>query len=115
MSKVVNENSTAMCAACDTDLSTCDTIWAAHGILYCSKECGMHDLKHDNLSFEDAAEEIGTLDIGIQHLTNPTATRALHAYCVVFVVGAGLTKPCKAFESYGDMVACLGFDPVEGE
>lgn len=78
MSKVVNENSTAMCAACDTDLSTCDTIWAAHGILYCSKECGMHDLKHDNLSFEDAAEEINPRDIGIQHLTNPT-------YCVVLL------------------------------
>ena len=46
MSRPVNENSTDMCAACDTDLATCETIWAAEGILYCSRECGIHDFKY---------------------------------------------------------------------
>jgi hypothetical protein len=73
MSKVVNEHSTDMCAACDIDLGTCDTIWAAGGALYCSRECGEHDYSMiSNISAEDAkqlfdeeAEEINPVDIGI--------------------------------------------------
>ena len=70
MSRLVNENSTDMCAACDTDLATCDTIWAAEGILYCSRECGIHDFKVQygddaEKHFDEVAEEINPRDIGI--------------------------------------------------
>ena len=66
----VNEHSTDMCAACDTDLATCDTIWAAVGILYCSRECGIHDFKAQygadaEKHFDEVAEEINPRDIGI--------------------------------------------------
>ena len=70
MSRPVNENSTNVCAACDTDLATCETIWAAEGILYCSRECGIHDFKYaygDDAEkhFDEVAEEINPRDIGI--------------------------------------------------
>ena len=70
MSRPVNENSLDMCAACDTDLATCETIWAAEGILYCSRECGIHDFKvaygdKAEEHFDEVAEEINPRDIGI--------------------------------------------------
>lgn len=61
----VNENSTTMCASCDIDLATCDTIWAAKGILYCSHACGVHDYHDAELDFDDVAEEIKPTDIGL--------------------------------------------------
>lgn len=61
----VNENSITMCASCDIDLATCDTIWAAKGILYCSQECGVHDYHDAELDFDDVAEEIKPTDIGL--------------------------------------------------
>lgn len=71
--RVVDEHSTDMCAACDIDLGTCDTLWAAGGALYCSRECGIHDYSMmSNISAKDAeqlfdeeAEEINPTDIGI--------------------------------------------------
>lgn len=71
MSRPVNEKSTTMCAACDIDLGTCKTIWAAEGALYCSRDCGIHDFKvtyGDNAEqhFDDVAEEINPQDIGIE-------------------------------------------------
>ena len=72
--RVVDEHSTDMCAACDIDLGTCDTIWAAGDGLYCSRECGIHDYSMMiNSSKEDAAEqlfnyeaeEINPTDVGI--------------------------------------------------
>ena len=71
--RVVDEHSTDTCAACDIDLGTCDTIWAAGGALYCSRECGIHDYSMmSNTSkedaeqlFNDAAEEINPTDIGL--------------------------------------------------
>lgn len=66
--KPVNEHSEAMCAACDTDLATCSTIYAAEGILYCSKECGREDWQHakSELNFDDIVEEVQPQDIGIE-------------------------------------------------
>lgn len=65
----VDEHSTDMCAACDTDLATCETIWAAEGILYCSRECGIHDFSVDYTDaeghFDAVAEEINPTDVGI--------------------------------------------------
>jgi len=68
--QVVNENSTDMCAACHIDLATCETIWAAEGALYCSRECGVHDFKvaygdGAEKHFDEVAEEINPRDIGI--------------------------------------------------
>ena len=68
-----DKHSTDMCDACDIDLGTCDTIWAAGGALYCSRECGIHDYSMmSNISAKDAeqlfneeAEEINPQDIGI--------------------------------------------------
>lgn len=53
------------CASCDTDLATCDTIWAAKGILYCSHECGVRSYHDTELDFDDVAEEIKPTDIGL--------------------------------------------------
>lgn len=69
--RVVDEHSTDMCAACGTDLATCETIWAAEGILYCSRECGIHDFKvhygdDAERHFDEVAEEINPRDIGIK-------------------------------------------------
>ncbi len=67
--RVVDEHSTDMCAACDIDLDTCDTIWAAGGALYCSRECGVYDYSVDNKSarvFDEEAEEINPTDAGIK-------------------------------------------------
>lgn len=68
--KLVDEISDDMCAACDVDLATCDTIWAAEGILYCSRECVIHDFEVEYGSnaekqFDLVSEEIKPLDIGI--------------------------------------------------
>lgn len=62
----VNENITTMCASCDIDLATCDTIWAAKGILYCSRDCGIQDYKNTELSFDELAEELNPRDIGLE-------------------------------------------------
>lgn len=72
--RVVDEQSTDICAACgDIDLGTCDTIWAAEGRLYCSKDCGILDYtfsenrtyKSAKQLFSEVAEEINPQDIGI--------------------------------------------------
>lgn len=63
--RVVDEQSTDMCAACDTDLGTCDTIWAAGGALYCSRKCGIADYEVKCRHFDTEAEEINPQDIGI--------------------------------------------------
>jgi len=71
MRRVVDEHSTDMCAACDIDLGTCDTIWAAGGILYCSRECGEYDYsmisneEDAKQLFDEEAEEINPVDIGL--------------------------------------------------
>ena len=60
----------AMCGACDKDLAKCETIWAAEGTLYCSRECGIHDYKvaHKNAEeyFDSVAEEITPNEIGLE-------------------------------------------------
>lgn len=67
--RVVDEHSTDMCATCDIDLGTCDTIWAAEGALYCSVECGINDYETTHVDAEKRfyayAEEINPQDIGI--------------------------------------------------
>jgi transcription elongation factor Elf1 len=67
--RVVDEQSIDTCAACGTDLGTCDTIWAAEGALYCSAECGIHDYEVTHVDAEKRfyayAEEINPQDIGI--------------------------------------------------
>ena len=67
--RVVDEHSTDMCAACDIDLGTCNTIWAAEGALYCSAECGIHDYETTHVDAEKRfyayAEEVNPTDIGI--------------------------------------------------
>lgn len=84
--KRVDEYSTDMCAACDIDLATCDTIWAAEGTLYCSRECGIHDYRvvyGDNAEqhFDEVAEEIVPSQIGICRVEGGTKTEC--AYCGV--------------------------------
>lgn len=64
--RVVEEQSSDICATCDIILGTCDTIWAAEGSLYCSAECGVHDAVK---RFYAYAEEINPQDIGLE----PTA------------------------------------------
>jgi hypothetical protein len=69
-SRVVDEHSTDMCAACDVDLATCDTIFVADSRMYCSRDCGIHDFKvtygdKAEQCFDDVAEEINPKDIGI--------------------------------------------------
>ena len=59
-----------MCAVCEANLGTQETIWVAEGVLYCSRECGIHDFEHaygDNATeyFDAVAEEVNPHDIGI--------------------------------------------------
>lgn len=61
------------CEVCGKDLSTCKTIWAAEGMLYCSRKCGIHNYTlSDNDSeyaaeiFGLVAEEINPKDIGLE-------------------------------------------------
>lgn len=70
MSEIADDMNITMCAACDTDLATCKTIWAAEGILYCSRECGILDFSNEykedaEKHFDEVAEEINPHDIGI--------------------------------------------------
>lgn len=62
----------AMCGACDKDLAKCDVIYAAHGHLYCSRECGIHDFSNVESDpelceklFDDCVEEITPAEIGL--------------------------------------------------
>ena len=73
--KTVTSDNTTMCAACDIDLASCDTVWAAEGTLYCSRECGIHDFKvaYDKDAerhFDEVAEEVSTIDIGLKEATD---------------------------------------------
>lgn len=68
----------AVCKTCGKDLSECESIWAAEGNLYCSRECGIQDYIVDtgvadntvgreyatNL-FDNASEELNPKDIGL--------------------------------------------------
>ena len=79
--KVAGDNTVDMCTACDIDLATCDTIWAAEGTLYCCRECGIEDFKHKygddaERCFNDVAEEVTPEDIGM------TVTEVFGAYNV---------------------------------
>lgn len=63
------------CGVCRADLSACDTIFAAEGSLYCSRDCGIHDFENKYGSaaerhFDDVSEEIQPMDAGIQHYMN---------------------------------------------
>lgn len=73
----------AMCGACDKDLAKCDTIWAAEGRLYCSRECGIHDynVTHENAEeyFDSVAEEISPSDIGLEPWQTMTRTEIFQA------------------------------------
>lgn len=68
--RTTNKTTTDICTICDIDLATCNTIWAAEGNLYCSRECGIHDFmsvygEDAEEYFDQVAEEISPEDIGI--------------------------------------------------
>lgn len=59
-----------VCPICDKPLSECETIWAAAGTLYCSKDCGVYDFRviHGMSAeemFDMFAEELNPNNIGI--------------------------------------------------
>lgn len=122
----VDEHSTAMCASCTTDLATCDTIWAAEGLLYCSKECCLYDFefgdkygKTADEYFDAVAEEINPHDIGLHRLTNPNQCSACSLdkqTCELCTTTDPITdvslKPCEGYKTYNSMVNSMGFDPM---
>lgn len=58
------------CKACGKELRTCGTIYAAEGILYCSRECGRRDFETEQpYCFDDIAEEINPRDMGLPYMT----------------------------------------------
>lgn len=71
--RVCDKHSTDMCDACDIDLGTCDTIWAAGDGIYCSRKCGEREylkmcngeVKTATQLFDAEAEEVNPQDIGI--------------------------------------------------
>lgn len=126
MSRPVDESSTIMCAACDMDLATCETIWAAEGILYCSRECGIHDFKAAYFEdaekhFDEVAEEINPQDIGLcrladsEHCSSCSLDECTCELCTTTDITTGKeVKPCQGYETYNDMVSSMGFDPMKG-
>lgn len=69
---------TAECAVCKQDLARCNSLWAAEGKLYCSRECGIRDYSlttDDDLGyaeeiFDGVAEELMPEDIGLTRYLN---------------------------------------------
>lgn len=69
---------TAECAVCKQDLAKCNSIWAAEGKMYCSRECGIRDYSlttSDDLGyaeeiFDGVAEELLPEDIGLTRYLN---------------------------------------------
>lgn len=87
--RVAGDNTVDMCAACDIDLATCDTIWSAEGTLYCSRECGIEDFKHKygddaERCFNDVAEEVTPEEIGITSTEVFTAYSEEHDITTIF-------------------------------
>ena len=59
------------CSACDKHLGTRSVIFAIEGVLYCSANCGISDLRDKygrdaGVKFRQFAEEINPQDIGIE-------------------------------------------------
>lgn len=73
------------CAACDKLLSECETIFAAEGHLYCSRDCGIHDFKvaYDNEAadrFDESCEELTPQEIGItKYMTAGDIYNTIHS------------------------------------
>lgn len=68
---LIDCNSVETCAVDSVDLSTCNTIFAVLGKLYCSKDCAVHDLEtiygnEAEEQFNYLHEEIVPSDIGIE-------------------------------------------------
>lgn len=68
--RVVSENSTDTCVACDIDLATCEVLYSAEGAIYHSRECGITDfaVKYGGDAeryFNECVEEVTPEDIGI--------------------------------------------------
>lgn len=77
--RVVTENSTDMCVACDIDLATCEILYSAEGCIYHSRECGIADfaVKYGSDAekrFDECVEEVTPESIGI------TSTNVYTAY-----------------------------------
>ena len=62
---------TDTCKICGKELAACETIWAAKGKLFCSRTCGVATLGEQ---FDDVAEEINPVDIGLVRESNSTLT-----------------------------------------
>lgn len=61
------------CELCGQYLATCDTIYAAEGKLYCSRNCGVLDYCHKDAPrsyaeevFDSVSEELNPKDIGLE-------------------------------------------------
>lgn len=72
--RVADSIVTDRCPVCSADLAVRDTVWAAEGTLYCSKECGIHDFRHvygtkATRRFNSVAEEVAPKDIGIAEVS----------------------------------------------
>lgn len=55
----------AQCSICNKDLATCESIWAAEGSMYCSRECGLQVYKDDSM-LDMFAEELSPDEIGLE-------------------------------------------------
>lgn len=69
----------ATCKVCNKDLATCETIFAAEGNMYCSRECGVHDyaltdgdLPYASGIFDSVAEELTPDEIGLEVTADET-------------------------------------------
>lgn len=59
------------CTICGKDLTKCDTIWAAEGMMFCSRDCGVkfytpgNHAEYGEELFDQYAEEVNPKEIGL--------------------------------------------------
>lgn len=60
-------NDSACCVTCKKDLASCRTIFAAEGMLFCSRECGILKYSINAMNWFDViAEELTPAAIGLE-------------------------------------------------
>lgn len=103
-----------ICKICGKELAGCDTIWAAKGKLFCSRTCGVEALGEQ---FDDFAEEINPVDIGLVREVNSTLTTGQRRIAEIICRRDGCTFEEAEYSIHSciqQMEEC-NYDPVTSE
>ena len=102
------------CRNCGTDLSIMVSIIAAEGMLFCSKDCCKKRIKG---KFDDVAEEISPLDIGLVSEDNNPLTPGQPKIAEILCRrdGCTLEEATYMINSCIQQMEECNYDPVESE